>query len=48
MLAKKQISFDEVEINKAKDYAAEDADITYRLFKKFFNNLKEEKINEYL
>ena len=43
-VGKKQISFDEVEINKAKDYAAEDADITYRLFKKFFNNLKEEKL----
>ena len=43
-VGKKQISFDKVEINKAKDYAAEDADITYRLFKKFFNNLKEEKL----
>ena len=43
-VGKKQISFDEVEINKAKDYAAEDADITYRLFKKFFKNLKAEKL----
>ena len=43
-VGKKQISFDEVEINKAKDYAAEDADITYRLYKKFFKNLKAEKL----
>ena len=43
-VGKKQIRFDEVEINKAKDYAAEDADITYRLFKKFFKNLKAEKL----
>ncbi len=43
-VGKKQLSFDEVEINKAKDYAAEDADITYRLFKKFFKNLKAEKL----
>ena len=43
-VGKKQITFDEVEINKAKDYAAEDADITYRLFKKFFKNLKAEKL----
>ena len=28
---KKEINFSEVEIDKAKDYAAEDADVTYRL-----------------
>ena len=32
---KKEINFSEVEIDKAKDYAAEDADITFRLYKKF-------------
>ena len=31
-------------IEKAKDYAAEDADITYRLYKKFNKSLKEEKM----
>ena len=43
---KKQISFNEVEILKAKDYAAEDADVTYRLFKIFEKNLKVEKLKE--
>ncbi len=41
---KKQINFREVEIDKAKDYAAEDADITFRLYKKFIKNLKLEKM----
>jgi len=41
---KKEINFSEVEIEKAKDYAAEDADITYRLYKKFYKSLKEEKM----
>ncbi len=41
---KKEINFSEVEISKAKDYAAEDADITYRLYKKFYKNLKSEKL----
>jgi len=41
---KKQINFSEVDLEKAKDYAAEDADITYRLFKKFYKSLKEEKM----
>ncbi len=43
---KKQISFNEVEILKAKDYAAEDADVTYRLFKIFEKNLKIENLKE--
>ena len=43
-IGKKQINFSEVEINKAKDYAAEDADITFRLYKKFIKNLKLEKM----
>ena len=41
---KKEINFSDVDIEKAKDYAAEDADITYRLYKKFHKNLKEEKM----
>ena len=41
---KKEISFSEVDIEKAKDYAAEDADVTFRLYKKFLISLKEEKM----
>tara|TARA_B100000427_G_scaffold169646_1_gene141073 strand:- start:673 stop:3447 length:2775 start_codon:yes stop_codon:yes gene_type:complete len=41
---KKQINFSQVEINIAKDYAAEDADITYRLYKIFFKSLKSENL----
>ncbi len=41
---KKEINFSEVEIDKAKDYAAEDADITYRLYKKFHKSLKSERL----
>jgi len=41
---KKQINFSEVKIEVAKDYAAEDADITFRLYKKFLINLKNEKL----
>ena len=41
---KKEINFSEVDLEKAKDYAAEDADVTYRLFKKFNKSLKEEKM----
>jgi len=41
---KKEINFSEVEVDKAKDYAAEDADITFRLYKKFIKNLKLEKM----
>jgi len=41
---KKEINFSEVDIDKAKDYAAEDADITLRLYKKFYKSLKEEKM----
>ena len=37
---KKAINFSEVDINKAMEYAAEDADITYRLYKIFQKNLK--------
>ena len=41
---KKEINFSEVEVDKAKDYAAEDADVTFRLYKKFLKNLKSEKL----
>ncbi len=41
---KKEISFSDVELEKAKEYAAEDADITYRLYKIFNKNLKLEKL----
>ena len=41
---KKQINFSDVEISVAKNYAAEDADITFRLYKIFSKKLKEEKL----
>ena len=41
---KKEINFKDVDLEKAKDYAAEDADITYRLYKKFHKSLKNEKM----
>ena len=41
---KKQINFSEVEIKKAMEYAAEDADITFRLYKIFIKNLINEKL----
>ena len=41
---KKQINFSEVDLEQAKDYAAEDADVTFRLYKKFLKSLKEEKM----
>ena len=41
---KKQINFSQVEIEKAKKYSAEDADITLRLYKLFLKNLKSENL----
>ncbi len=41
---KKEINFSEVELNQAMEYAAEDADITYRLYKIFSKSLKLEKL----
>ena len=41
---KKEINFSEVDIEKAKDYAAEDADITFRFIKNFIKILKTEKM----
>jgi DNA polymerase-1 len=42
---KKEINFKDVELDKAMEYAAEDADITYRLYKIFNKNLKLEKLS---
>ena len=45
---KKQINFSEVDLEVAKNYASEDADITYRLYKIFLKSLKSENlINNY-
>ncbi len=41
---KKQINFSNVDVDDAKNYASEDADITYRLYKIFLENLKSEKL----
>ncbi|MDA7697827.1 DNA polymerase I [Candidatus Pelagibacter sp.] len=41
---KKEINFSDVELDRAMEYAAEDADITYRLYKIFSKNLKLEKL----
>ena len=41
---KKQLTFDQVEIKKATEYAAEDADVTFRLYKLLKKNLIREKI----
>jgi DNA polymerase-1 len=41
---KKEINFSDVELDKAMEYAAEDADITYRLYKIFSKNIKLEKL----
>jgi DNA polymerase-1 len=42
---KNKLKFNEVEIEKAKDYAAEDADITLRLHKLFKNRMLSEKMS---
>ncbi len=41
---KKQINFSEVDLDLAKNYAAEDADITYRLYKLLLKNLQKQKL----
>ena len=43
---KKEINFSDVELDKAMEYAAEDADITYRLYKIFSKNIKLEKLSK--
>ena len=41
---KKQINFSEVDLDLAKNYASEDADITFRLYQIFIKSLKSEKL----
>jgi DNA polymerase I len=41
---KKEINFSDVELDKAMEYASEDADITFRLYKILSKNLKLEKL----
>lgn len=41
----KQVSFDQVAIDIASDYACEDADITYQLFELFSDRLADDEIN---
>ena len=41
---KNEINFKDVDIVRAKNYAAEDADITFRLYKKFLKKLKTENL----
>jgi len=43
---KKQINFSEVEINKAAEYASEDADVTLRLYRLLKKNLLSEKLEK--
>ena len=43
-VGKKKINFSDVNIDQAKDYAAEDADVTYRLYKIFYKSLKSENL----
>ena len=43
---KNQLNFSEVEIDKATEYAAEDADITLRLYKILTSRLDQEKLNK--
>ena len=43
---KKQITFNEVDLKKATEYAGEDADITFRLFKLFKDRLDKEKLTK--
>ena len=43
---KKQINFSEVKIDTAKDYAAEDADITLRLYEILSERVSEEKLDK--
>tara|TARA_Y100000590_G_scaffold253453_1_gene284725 strand:+ start:210 stop:2972 length:2763 start_codon:yes stop_codon:yes gene_type:complete len=43
---KNQISFDKVPIKQATEYAAEDADVTFRLYELFKERIKQEKLTE--
>ena len=43
---KKQITFNEVDLKKATEYAGEDADVTFRLFELFKDRLDKEKLTK--
>ncbi len=43
---KKKLNFSDIELKKATEYAAEDADVTLRLYNKLKNRLDEEKLNK--
>ncbi len=43
---KKQLKFSEIEIDKATEYAAEDADVTLRLYEILSERVKNEKLNK--
>ena len=45
-IGKKKMNFSDIELNKATEYAAEDADITLRLYKNLKDRLDEEKLNK--
>jgi DNA polymerase-1 len=43
---KKQVSFDQVPVGRATEYAAEDADVTLRLWRRFRNRLAHERVTQ--
>tara|TARA_B100001996_G_scaffold233856_1_gene180546 strand:+ start:1870 stop:4632 length:2763 start_codon:yes stop_codon:yes gene_type:complete len=43
---KKKLNFSDIELDKATQYAAEDADVTLRLYKNLKNRLDKEKLNK--
>ncbi|MDA7606096.1 DNA polymerase I [Pelagibacteraceae bacterium] len=45
-VGKKKLNFSDIELNKATEYAAEDADITLRLYENLSERLDEEKLNK--
>jgi len=45
-IGKNKLNFSEIELNKATEYAAEDADVTLRLYNFLIKRLDEEKLNK--
>jgi DNA polymerase-1 len=45
-IGKKKLNFSDIELNKATEYAAEDADVTLRLYENLKERLDEEKLNK--
>ena len=45
-IGKNKLNFSDIELNKATEYAAEDADVTLRLYEKLKERLDEEKLNK--